>query len=264
MIALLLAAGRGRRLGAMGRDIPKCLIRLDGRSLLSRHLAIFRALGIERALLVLGYRAEDVHAELALLRAPQGGRPPVLPSAFPVETVFNEEFQRGNILSLATGLAQLPQGADAPDVIVMDADVLYPKALFARLAGSAHRSCVLLDRTSSQTGEEMMVGVRGGRVARIARPLDATQYDVLGETVGFLKVAGADLPALRDAVAEVVAEGGLDNEYETAYERFVLRREVGFEAVDDLPWTEIDFPEDVVRAEEQVLPEVRALDGGPV
>lgn len=255
MIALLLAAGRGRRLGAMGNDIPKCLIRLDGRTLLSRHLAIFRALGVERALLVLGYRADDVRAELATLR-------PQLPADFPVQAVFNEQFQRGNILSLATGLAHLPPAG--ADVIVMDADVLYPKALFARLADSAHPSCVLLDRTSSQTGEEMMVGVRDGRVARIARPLDAPQFDVVGETVGFLKVAAADVAALREAVAEVVAEGGLDNEYETAYERFVLRRVVGWEAVDDLPWTEIDFPEDVTRAEQEVLPRVREKDGGPV
>jgi len=258
MIAMLLAAGRGRRLGAMGRDIPKCLIRLDNQTLLARHLAIFRTVGIDRALLVLGYRAGDVHAELSALAA---GTAPEESPALPVDTACNARFQRGNILSLETGLAHLPAGAD---VIVMDADVLYPKELFTRLARSPHPSCVLLDRSSAQTGEEMMVGVRGGRVATITRPLDAARFDLVGETVGFLKVAAADVPALREAVAEVVAAGGLDNEYETAYERFVARREVGYETVDDLPWTEIDFPDDVVRAEQRLLPKVRELDGGPV
>jgi choline kinase len=31
----------------------------------------------------------------------------------------------------------------------------------------------------------------------------------------------------------------------------------GFEDVSGLPWIEIDFPEDVVRAEEEVLPAIR-------
>jgi len=31
---------------------------------------------------------------------------------------------------------------------------------------------------------------------------------------------------------------------------------VGFERVDGMPWTEIDFPEDVARAEREVLPRI--------
>lgn len=250
MIAILLAAGRGRRLGAMGRDIPKCLIRLDGRTLLSRHLAVFPAAGIDRVRLVLGYRADDVRAELERL-AP----------ALPCDLALNEAFHRGNILSIRDGLVGL--GEDE-SVLVMDADVLYPIALLRRLVDTPHRTCVLLDRTSAQTGEEMMVGVRDGRVGRIARDIHAERWDVTGETVGFLKVAPEDLPALREAIDGVIAEGGLDEEYETAYERFVLQRTVGWEAVDDLPWTEIDFPDDVTRAEREVLPKVRAHDGGIV
>ena len=34
----------------------------------------------------------------------------------------------------------------------------------------------------------------------------------------------------------------------------------GYELVGDLPWTEIDFPEDILRAEQVVWPQVRALE----
>jgi L-glutamine-phosphate cytidylyltransferase len=35
--------------------------------------------------------------------------------------------------------------------------------------------------------------------------------------------------------------------------------EVGFERVDGMPWIEIDFPDDVVRAEQDVLPRIETL-----
>ena len=38
----------------------------------------------------------------------------------------------------------------------------------------------------------------------------------------------------------------------------LARVDVGFERVDGLPWTEIDFPEDVVRAEREILPRLEA------
>jgi choline kinase len=45
---------------------------------------------------------------------------------------------------------------------------------------------------------------------------------------------------------------------------FLAQRVVGFEQVDDLPWTEIDFPEDLARAEQEILPRIVALDRGTV
>ena len=48
-------------------------------------------------------------------------------------------------------------------------------------------------------------------------------------------------------------------EHEEVYPELLARVEVGFERVDGLPWIEIDFPDDVVRAERDVLPRIEAL-----
>ena len=58
----------------------------------------------------------------------------------------------------------------------------------------------------------------------------------------------------------VVAQGRDAIEHEEAYPVFLSQRVVGFERVDDLPWTEIDFPEDLQRAASEVLPRIIALD----
>ena len=58
MRAVILAAGRGRRMGASTRDRPKCLIDIGGRSLLDRQLAAFRSAGVDDVGVVTGWRAD--------------------------------------------------------------------------------------------------------------------------------------------------------------------------------------------------------------
>jgi choline kinase len=58
-----------------------------------------------------------------------------------------------------------------------------------------------------------------------------------------------------------VAQGKETIEHEEAFPRFLHQCEVRFEQVDDLPWIEIDFPEDLQRAENEILPRIEAVDG---
>ena len=58
--AVILAAGRGTRLGALTADRPKPLLTVRGRPLLEWILLGLRAAGIERALCVVGYRGDQI------------------------------------------------------------------------------------------------------------------------------------------------------------------------------------------------------------
>lgn len=60
--AALLAAGRGTRLGNLTADCPKPMIPIRGRPVLEYIVMGLRAAGICEFLLVVGYRAEAVHA----------------------------------------------------------------------------------------------------------------------------------------------------------------------------------------------------------
>jgi choline kinase len=232
--AILLAAGRGRRLGSAE---PKCLISIDDRTLLERHLANMAEAGITALTLVVGFEKERIVAAL--------GR---LSPSFPVELIENPRFVHGSIVSLQVAGERLLAGA-----VWMDADVLYPAALLARLVTSKHESCVLLDGRSEESGEEMMVGVRAGRAVKIARrvgrgPEGGPPWDFAGESVGFTKVGPEGGLAMKRILDEEVAAGRLDQEYEAAMERAFPVVPFGHERVDDCAWTEIDFEEDVVKA----------------
>lgn len=60
--AILLAAGQGTR---MGSDLPKVLLEVGGRPMLRWVVEACFAAGVERCVVVVGYRADDVRAVLA-------------------------------------------------------------------------------------------------------------------------------------------------------------------------------------------------------
>ena len=58
MRALILAAGRGSRMGPLGDERPKCLVELAGKPLIGRQIAALWRGGAEEIGVVRGYRAE--------------------------------------------------------------------------------------------------------------------------------------------------------------------------------------------------------------
>jgi choline kinase len=231
MRAILLAAGRGKRLES---DAPKCLLEIEGKTLLERHFANLVAAGIDALTIVVGYQSARVRDFVSKL----GDLP------LPIELIENTEFVHGSIVSLQKASARLLDGA-----IYMDADVIYPAALLRRLVTSKNDNCVLLDRRSEETGEEMMLGVREGRVHAIARRVSPLgPWDLMGEAVGFAKVGREGGAAMKRLLDREVAAGRLDQEYEAAMNEAFSVVTWGFEPVDDFAWTEIDFKEDVEKA----------------
>lgn len=228
MRAILLAAGRGRRLG---QDLPKCLLSIEGRTLLERHIEILGSVGISALTIVVGYQKEAIYEHVASLKP-----------SLPIDFVENPRFVRGSIVSLQVAADHLADGG-----IWMDADVLYPAGLMRLLVESKHDNCVLADGRSEETGEEMMLGTRGGRVLKIARRV-GKDWDFAGESVGFARVGREGAKVMKRFLDEEVNAERLDQEYEAAMDRAFAEIPFGYERVDAFAWTEIDFEEDVVKA----------------
>jgi choline kinase len=228
MRAILLAAGRGRRLGA---DHPKCLLEIEGKTLLARHVANLLEGGVTALTVVVGFQREKVYEAARHLNP-----------ALPIDFVENDRFVHGSIVSLGVALDRIAEGG-----IWMDADVLYPAALLRRLVASKHDNCVLIDTRADESGEEMMIGIRDGRALKIARRV-GRDWDTVGESVGFFKVGPEGARVMKQIIDGEIAAGRLDQEYEAAIDRAFQEAPFGFERVDDFSWTEIDFEEDVERA----------------
>ena len=90
--AVILAAGRGMRLGDDFRDRPKGFIECQGTTLVGRSLALLKSCGIRNVIIVTGHCA-DFYDELARQ------------SARFAATLFNERYgDSGSLVSLCTAL----------------------------------------------------------------------------------------------------------------------------------------------------------------
>jgi choline kinase len=250
MKAILLAAGVGERLKPFTDNHPKCLAQVGDRTLLDRHLDILSELEvIDGCTIVVGYRQDQIRDAVTLWQDEQE-------SFFEVDFLVNEKYERGSILSLQKARRVMLDH----DTIVMDADVLYHPQVMERLLDSEHANCFLLDEGAEQSGEEMIVCVRQGRALHIARshdPSTQTGWDLRGEGVGFFRLSRKSAPALVEILDGTIA-GGLEGlEYEVALARFMKDNPCGCERVGDLPWTEIDFPMDLERANQEILPQLK-------
>lgn len=67
---VILAAGNGQRLGALGQDLPKPLLRVGGRPLIEHALAQAAAAGCAEAVIVLGHGASQLEGQLAGIVTP--------------------------------------------------------------------------------------------------------------------------------------------------------------------------------------------------
>ncbi|GJL60430.1 MAG: hypothetical protein NPIRA03_32870 [Nitrospirales bacterium] len=243
MKAIIFAAGVGKRLQGVTQGRPKCLVDLGGRTLLSRHVEALGQLGVCQVVLVVGYAQEYIR------KAMTAG-----PFVQEIRWVVNEQFTRGSLTSLWAARSEMDD-----DVLLMDADVLYAPSILARLVHSPFPTALLMDETVKQESEECMIAAKAGRVLTLSKTLPPA-YDEAGEGVGFLKVQQEDIPALLQSVQAYVETGALDMEYEDALKEFFEAVPVGYEKIGGLPWIEIDFPEDINRAESEILPAVIHLD----
>jgi choline kinase len=112
-----------------------------------------------------------------------------------------------------------------------------------------------MDDSVKQSGEECMVVAEGGRVIALTKKMPP-QYDHAGEGVGFLKVRHEDTPHVVASLRMFVDREAWQMEYEDALSGFFRDVRVGYEVIAGLPWTEIDFPEDVDKAERDILPKL--------
>ena len=240
MRAVILAAGRGSRLGHLGADRPKCFVELGGEPLIERQIAALRLGGLDEIGVVRGYRAE-------MLDMPG------------LHYFTNQRWAETNmVMSLATAASWLRLGP----VIVSYGDIFYSSKLVRGLAGAPGRLVITYDRDwrrlwtrrfadpladaetfqVSAAGELLEIG---GRTTRME--------DIQGQYMGLFKFT----PQAWSVVEELLDK--LDPPVRDKLDvTGLLRRllagtelRIGTFATDG-QWGEVDSPQDVALYEEMV------------
>jgi 2-aminoethylphosphonate-pyruvate transaminase len=234
--AVILAAGRGIRLGPLGRTIPKGFLRLaPGRGpIVAESIARLRSRGVRRFVVVTGHQ----RAFYDELRERTTG----------VVTVHNTRFAEcGSMQSLACARDHV-----ADDFLLLESDLVYePRALDVAIA-SPHADVVVVSGPTG-SGDEVYVTAEGGRITNISKDRTLANQSV-GELVGISKIS-TKLFELMLRRARAVAE------YETGTLAHVVREHrVAYELVPDLVWAEIDTPADFERVRSGIYPRLLRVE----
>ena len=245
MKAIIIAAGVGKRLGEISSGKPKCLLEFEQVSLLKRHINLLRKFGVEKILVVTGYRREEIIAELSGISFEDQ-----------IETVFNPDFESGSVISLFSASKFLESRSD---VILMDADVLYHADILQALFKTKHANCLLLDRDFEAGEEPVKICVRGNTIVEFRKQVDAQlEFDTQGESVGFFRFSHAVCEQLLKQCRLYIDNNKKDAPYEDLIRDLLLQTPdvFNFEDITGHAWIEIDFPEDLVRAKEEILKQI--------
>jgi choline kinase len=218
--AVILAAGKGSRLGEVGESTPKWLLRVGERTIAERQLEGLRQAGsaVASIRVVTGHAPEAVDDFLAS----QDG----------VQTVFNPEFERlNNWYSVLLALRSIDD-SDAT-VAVFNSDLYAPAEWFRRFAVDAAKAdaeaLIAVDLERPLTDESMKVAVDGEEGSRLRAIGKVGVEDPVGEYVGMLAARGTMLSAFRAALE------GFEGDPESVDEWY--ERAVGLNARAGGDWT---------------------------
>jgi choline kinase len=234
--AIVLSAGQGRRLLPLTADEPKCLLPVDAdRPVLELQLRALACCGIRSVTVMVGFAAEKVERFLATH--------PI--ENLEVRTRYNPFFETSN--NLVTCWLATPEMTE--DFVLLNGDTLFRPEILNRVLAYRHDLVTLaIDRKAEYDDDDMKVSLNGGRqLIAVGKTLAA--HTVNGESIGLMAFRGEGISAFRTALDAAIRDpGALPLWYLSVINSMASLVQVNTALIEGLWWTEIDTPEDLVRA----------------
>jgi len=236
MKAIILAAGVSRRLYPLTLHTPKSLLKLNGKPIIDYQLDALKSIGVNEIVIVLGYFKEMFiehfdknHSDLNFTY------------------VTNHHFFETNT---AYSVLLCREFIANSDVLLMNADVLYPIELMKRLLVSDRKNLMAVDVKECGTEEVKVIEGENKRIVAIGKKL--IQENSLGEFIGVAKFSNNFMQHFFISLDDLISAGGKSDYFEAAIDPILADNNLYYADVTDLPCTEIDFLEDFEAAKQLV------------
>lgn len=235
MKAVILSAGQGSRLLPLTQNKPKCLLPIGGRTLIEWQLRALAANGIEEVSVVTGFYADAVDEALDVLDIPN----------LTVRTIYNPFYAVAD----NTGSCYVAREAMTGEFMVINGDTLFEPDLVKKAMAQRNLPVtVTIDRKDSYDGDDMKVCLDGDRLTRIGKALPLDVVDA--ESIGMLMFSVDGGKYFNQAVLNLLrSENGLKSWYLRAVDALAIKGVVGTALIEGHTWQEVDFPDDLERAE---------------
>lgn len=238
MQVVIMAAGKGKRLGSLVGKMPKGLLEISGKPIIDWDLSYFSTAGIKKIVMTVGYMKEKYIEHLR-------GKG--------VSFVFNPFYKYGQVLSSFWFLRN--EISLKEDLIFCHVDTIIEKNIFDMLIEK--KGEIVLPFDSGICDEESMkvkIDPCNNLIEKITKEMSCSDAD--GEFIGFAKISKEVLPDLINACEELINKEFLMSFFEEALQLLRDKNKYSLIPLDikGLQWVEIDFPSDYERAKLLDLP----------
>ncbi len=240
MQAIVMAAGKGTRLGNRTKEIPKALVKVLEKELLTYVLDFLNKDRIDKVNIVVGYKAEKIKEFIASIDYPK-----------PIRIIENPDFDKGNIVSL---MVALPHVDD--DFVLTNVDHIYYNPKIAEIViQPVEEITAICDFDRNLGDDDMKVMIKNSRIVKINKKLE--EYN--GGYVGMTLVPKHRLDLYKQTAFELSEEYHGNINVEQILQ--ILANSgapVFFRDISNLGWVEVDNQQDLLDAERKL----REFGGG--
>ena len=135
MQVIILAAGMGKRLGELTQNNTKCMIRVNGVTLIERVLDQFSKLKLNKVIMVIGYKGEELRSFIGDSY-----------KGLPIEYITNPIYDKtNNIYSLSLAKEQLQQD----DTLLIESDLIFEDKVLDKILSDSFPNIALVAKYES-------------------------------------------------------------------------------------------------------------------
>ena len=234
MKVIILSAGQGKRLLPLTAAIPKCLLPVQGRTIIEWQIDALHHCGIDRITVVTGYGTRQV-TDLLDRRYGSNG----------VKVLYNASYaETDNLISCWAARDEMTE-----DFVLLNGDTLFETGVLRRLFESpANRMTVVVSHKDTYDADDMKVELAGCRLVRIGKGI--APGHIHGEAIGMIGFRGEGPSLFRDALEKAVNQAGASRKwYLYVIDAMSRAMPVRTVSTNGLQWCEIDYPADLEQAE---------------
>lgn len=218
MDALILAAGRGTRMGKIEK--PKCLLDFDGTTLINYQINCFKKFGIKRIFIITGFHSHLINSNVDEK----------------VTFIHNQNFlNSNNISSIWTARNYI-----SDNFICVYSDLLFDKKILKNLLKNNDDICMVIEKKIRH--ETMKVKLENGNIIQVNKKISEKEAD--GNFIGLAKFNKKIIPQLFTAISKIMSID-VNSYYTSAIELLIESgQQVNFITTNNLQWMDIDEPQE--------------------
>ena len=169
-IAVILAAGMGKRLGNINKNQPKGMIKIGKSPIIKESIEKLLRAGIKKVFIVTGYKSE-VYKKL-------------FASEKNIEILENKNFAETNTLYSLSKI----DGKIESDFLLLESDLIYDYAAIPAIMMDKHENVILVSSLTGH-GDEVFVEAKQEFLVKMSKNLTISSKKIYGEFVGINKIS---------------------------------------------------------------------------